>query len=90
VTALEQGSREASMLALGIVGFCGLAFVCSMIVMSSLLKVRHDRLDATFDEPQIQFADGPFSRIAISTSIFVTWLSAFLFAALHIYLNPFF
>jgi len=35
VAALEQGSRETSLLALGIVGFCGLAFVGSMVVTSS-------------------------------------------------------
>ncbi|WP_205999971.1 hypothetical protein [Paraburkholderia sp. Ac-20342] len=90
VAALEQGSRETSLLALGIVGFCGLAFVGSMVVTSSLLKAWHDGSGTTKGHAQREHADGAFSRVAIGASIAMTWLVALLFAFLHMHLNHFF
>ncbi|MEX3788260.1 hypothetical protein [Paraburkholderia sp. BR14374] len=87
VMALEQGSGESSMLALGIVGFCGLAFACSIAVMACLLKVRQDGFVAARDDRQTESMVGTLSRGAIGASIFTICLAAFLFAALHIYLN---
>ncbi|EDZ99101.1 conserved hypothetical protein [Burkholderia sp. H160] len=75
------------MLALGIVGFCGLAFCCSIVVTAGLLNVRQDGLGAAIGDRQTGFAVGTFSRGAIGTSIFMVCLAAFLFAALHIHLN---
>ncbi|MBB5464790.1 hypothetical protein HDG32_000884 [Paraburkholderia sp. CI2] len=86
--ALEQGSGETSMLALGIVGFCGLAFACSIAVMACLLKVRRDGFGTAIDHRQTESVVGALSRGAIGTSIFMTCLAALLLsAALHIYLN---
>ncbi|MBB5460904.1 MULTISPECIES: hypothetical protein [unclassified Paraburkholderia] len=87
VMALEQGSGETSMLALGIVGFCGLAFACSIAVMACLLKVRRDGFGTVIDHRQTESVVGALSRGAIGTSIFMTCLAALLSAALHIYLN---
>ncbi|WP_230412985.1 hypothetical protein [Paraburkholderia antibiotica] len=90
VTALEQGSRETSMLALSIVGFCGLAFVCSTIVTMSLLKVwrdRFDRLDAAMSDRRTALPGGEFSLAAIVMSILLTCVAAVPFAILHIHLN---
>jgi hypothetical protein len=86
VTALQQGSRETSMLVFGIVGLCGLAFTCSIVVTAALLKVRQDGSGAAIDR-QAGFVVGTFSRGAIGASIFAICLAAFLFAALHIYLS---
>ncbi|MFT4066834.1 hypothetical protein [Paraburkholderia sp.] len=87
VTALEQGGPEASMLAFGIVGFCGLAFVCFIVVTTSLLNVRHGESGAAIGEIQTEFAVGTFSRVSIGLSIFITCLVASSFAALHIHVN---
>ncbi|WP_233801208.1 hypothetical protein [Paraburkholderia sp. HP33-1] len=87
VTALEQGSRETPMLALGIVGFCGLAFACSIAVMAGLLKGWQEGLGADFGDRQTGFVVGRFSRGVIATSIFSICIAAILSAALHIHLN---
>jgi hypothetical protein len=87
VTALEQGSPEASMLAFSIVGFSGLAFVCSIIVTIGLLDVRHDESGADVGDAQAEFVSGAFSRAAIGVSVSITCLVIFLFAGLHIHLN---
>ncbi|MPW06245.1 hypothetical protein GCT19_11400 [Paraburkholderia sp. CNPSo 3155] len=85
--ALEQGTGETSMLALGIVGFCGLAFACSIAVMAGLLKVRQDSFDTALDDRHTKSIVGAPSRGAIGASIFTICLAAFLFATLHIHLN---
>ncbi|WP_227749234.1 hypothetical protein [Paraburkholderia atlantica] len=87
VMALEQGTGETSMLALGIVGFCGLAFACSIAVMAGLLKVRQDSFDTALDDRHTKSIVGAPSRGAIGASIFTICLAAFLFATLHIHLN---
>ncbi|SMG24037.1 hypothetical protein [Paraburkholderia susongensis] len=87
VTALEQGSRQTSLLALGIVSFCGLAFCSSIVVMASLLNVRRDGPGAGIGERQTEWVVGKFSHTAIGMSIFIVCLVALLFAVLHIYLN---
>jgi hypothetical protein len=87
VTALEQGSRETSMLALAVVAFCGLAFCCSIAVMAGLLKVRQNGSRTVIVDGQTELAVGTFSRGAIGMSIFMNCLAAVLFAGLHIHLN---
>lgn len=87
ITALENGSSEASTLALGIAGFCGLAFVCSIVVTACLLSVRHGRPCAIGGDGRTEFPGGTFSRVAIGISIFMSCFVAFLFASLHIHLN---
>jgi hypothetical protein len=90
VAALEQGSRETSMLVYSIAGFCALAFACSILVMSGLLNVRHDREEAGVGEKKTDFVVGTFPRVAIVVSIFLACLVATLFAILHMRLNLFF
>ncbi|MCC8391354.1 hypothetical protein LJ656_02035 [Paraburkholderia sp. MMS20-SJTR3] len=87
VTALERGSGEVSLLALAIVAFCGLAFICSSILTSSVLKARHDGLDAARDGRQTELSVRTFTRVAIVISILATCGGAAAFAALHIHLN---
>ncbi|KXU87651.1 hypothetical protein CI15_16100 [Paraburkholderia monticola] len=87
VTALEQGSRETSLLALGIVGFCGLAFACSIAVTAGLLRVRQDGSGAAIGDRQTGRVVGTFSRGVVAMSIISICLAATLSAALHIHLN---
>jgi hypothetical protein len=90
VTALERGSREVSLLAFSIVGFCALAFSCSTIVMSGSFNARNDRLRVAVDNGQTWITAGTMSRTAISVSIFFTSVAAIMFAILHMYLNSIF
>jgi hypothetical protein len=87
VVAVEQGGGKGAVLALGIVGFCVLAFICSVVVTMALLKARQDGSAIVVGDGQARFVAGTFSRGAIATSIVSTCLAASLFAALHIYLN---
>jgi len=87
ITALENGSGEASTLAFGIAGFCGLAFACSIVVTACLLSVRHNGPPAIAADGQTEFAVGTFSSVAIGISIFMSCFVAFVFASLHIHLN---
>jgi hypothetical protein len=87
VTVLEQGSQDSSMLALGIVGFCGLAFACSIAVTAGLLRARQDGSGAAIGDRQTECVAGTFSRGVIAMSIFSICLAAILSAALHTHLN---
>jgi hypothetical protein len=84
VTALERGSGVAPTLALAIVGFCMLAFSCSIVVMSALVNTRHDRAPPIACNRQTPFVAGSLSLIAIGASIFMTSVAAVLFAILHV------
>lgn len=84
VNALERGSGVAAILALAIVGFCVLAFVCSTIVMSSLVNAHHERMATCIHDRQKRFVAGALSRVAIGISILTTSLAAILFASLHV------
>ncbi|WOD19947.1 hypothetical protein [Paraburkholderia kirstenboschensis] len=89
VTALEQGGRAVAVLELGMVTFCLLAFVCSIIVMSCLLNSHYGRVARRVSRPYTQRTGGTFSRVAIGCSIVSTCVAAILLAILHIYVNRF-
>lgn len=86
VTALERGRGGVPALEGAIAGFCILAFVCSNIVMSSLVNTRHDQTATCIRERRKRFAAGALSRVAIATSVLTTSLAATLFAILHVHL----
>lgn len=92
VTALQQGMGAAPLLELGIVGWCLLAFACSIFVMSGAVKADHDEaggmtLVALPESGALRAAGGaPLSAAAIRLSIWATAVAAGMFAFLHIYL----
>ena len=84
VTALERGSGEVPVLESAIVGFCMLAFSCSIVVMSALINAHHDRASTIARNRQARSVTGSLSRVAIGTSIFATSVAAVLFVILHV------
>jgi hypothetical protein len=87
VTALQKGIGAASLLELGIVGWCLLAFACSIFVMSGTIKANHgEAAGFAFAQPCISGGSGgaPWSAAAIRLSIWATAVAAGMFAFLHI------
>jgi hypothetical protein len=87
VTALERGSHEVSLLAFSIVGFCMVAFSCSIVVLLCSLSVWDERLSATVSNGTAQGARVTWSRNAIGLSSLLTFAVAITFAILHVHLN---
>jgi hypothetical protein len=84
VTALERGSGVVATLESAIVGFCMLAFSCSIVVMSALVNTHRERAAPIASNGQTPFVAGSLSPVAIGASVFTTSVAAVLFAILHV------
>ncbi|RKT27326.1 hypothetical protein B0G69_3140 [Paraburkholderia sp. RAU2J] len=87
VTALERGNGELSLLAFSIVGFCVVAFSCSIVVLLCSLSVCDEHWDATAGDRTAWGARRILSRSAIGLTGLLTFIVATMFAILHIHLN---